>query len=172
MSEQIDGKKPLEKVTTGILIVSIIIMLTGIIYVSVRPEEEFTHFFLLNEDQKMKDYPTNATIGEDLSFHVYIECHYQDGKEYQVRIYQGTNETAINSSISVSSQTAQTYLNETKKIEVNLANEENWTSPMQTISFNAPGKNQVIICELWEINDKGEWTYIPTYILILRIDIY
>lgn len=158
----------LEVITRVILIFGILFVSGGIIYVSTRPEEPDLFFFLLNENQVMRDYPTNTTVGEAVKFYVFIENLLGTSEKFAVRIYNTTEEYWINSTIGVSESNEVSY-NFNQTVELN--HKEEWISNSMELFFHEPGSNQVIILELWQFSVTG-WRYIPDFLLTLRISVY
>jgi uncharacterized membrane protein len=52
---------------TAVLILSIVLAITVVVYVIVVPKEgeKFTEFYVLGPGGKAEDYPTNLTVGEE-----------------------------------------------------------------------------------------------------------
>ena len=157
----------LQKITRIVLLVGIIVVAGAMVYTLTRPEEEDVLFFVLNEDQVMKDFPVNTTVDQPVSLHAYVDNHLQRTTEFCVQIYRGNENLSINSSIGMENNSNAKYLfNHTKTLE----NEDSWITPMINVSFSSPG-NQTILLELWVKTDFG-WRYIPDYILIVRIEVF
>ncbi len=157
----------LQKITRIVLLVGIIVVAGAMAYTLTRPEEEDVLFFVLNEDQVMKDFPVNITVDHPVSLHAYVDNHLQRTAEFCVRVYRGGVNFSINSSIGVDGNSNAEYLNNQTRI---LENEESWTTSMINVSFSSPG-NQTILLELWVKTDFG-WRYIPEYILFVRIEVF
>ncbi len=165
--ESDESNPDLEVITRVILIFGIIIVIGGIFYVTTRPEEQDVLFFLLNEDQVMRDYPSNVTAGEPLVIHTYIENILGDTETFAVRIYNTTNEYWINSTIGVAEDPEVTYIaNQT--IELN--NKEEWISNPFEIVLTEPNTEALIICELWQLIN-GNWCYKPDFLLTFRVSV-
>ncbi len=162
--DEIKEPVDLEKITRTVLLIGILFVSIGIIYFLTEPEEEYSIFILLNDDEVMGNYPVNASVNENVSLHTYIESHYSEKTEYMVKMYRGNNDTTINS------------MNGTKNVlylgnfTIELKNEQNWTSHVINVSFPSLGSNQTAIFELWRKVD-GEWQYIPNHILFVRIEV-
>ncbi len=167
-SENFDWKSglTLEKMTKIVLIVGIIIISGAMIYTFTKPEEQDVLFFILNENQELKDFPTNSSVGENVSIHALIENHLGYTENFLVRVYRGNTDISINKSIGVSENVNADYLyNYTYTLE----NEQSLISDMINVTFFETGLNSLII-ELWINSDNG-WEYYPNYILFLRISI-
>ena len=168
-SENFDWKSglTLEKITKIVLITGIIVISGAMIYSFTKPEEQDVLFFILNENQELKDFQTNSTVGENVSVYVLIENHLGYTEDFAVRVYRGNSNISTNISIGVSENVNAVYLyNHT----YTLKNEKSMISDMINVSFYETGLNQSIIIELW-INTENGWEYIPNYILIQRLSI-
>lgn len=168
-SENFDWKSglTLEKITKIVLIAGIIVISGAMIYTFTKPEEQDVLFFILNENQELKDFQTNSTVGENVSVYVLIENHLGYTEDFAVRVYRGNSNISTNISIGVSENVNAVYLyNHT----YTLKNEKSMISDMINVSFYETGLNQSIIIELW-INTENGWEYIPNYILIQRLSI-
>ena len=131
------------------LIIGIIVISGFIIYYLVRPEPGFVTHGILNSEKKAENYPTNATVGQNISFYVTVENQMNREFSFRVEILKGDNKTILSSSGSIN---ATSYFNTTK---ITLLNNQFWMSEMLNISFSQPGANQKIIVELWEIKNSG-----------------
>lgn len=157
----------LEKITRIVLIIGILSVSGAIIYTLTLPEEEDILFFLLNEEQMLRDYPTNSSIGNPVTIHLYVQNMMKDAKEFQINIFRGKNSTFIDPDISVFSNPNATHL---LNQNISLKHAEEWISDPITVIFPELGENQLIICELW-IKNGNSWEYLPGYVLTLRIDV-
>jgi len=169
-SENFDWKSglTLEKITKIVLIAGIIIISGAMIYTFTKTEEPDLLFFILNENQELKDYQTNSTVGENVSVYAMIENHLGKTEDFSVRVYRGNSNISTNVSIGVSENINATYLfNYTYTLE----NEQTKISDMINVTFYESGPDQKIILELWINTDNG-WEYIPNYILIQHFSIF
>ncbi|QEE15724.1 DUF1616 domain-containing protein [Promethearchaeum syntrophicum] len=169
-SENFDWKSglTLEKITKIVLIAGIIVVSGAMIYTFTKTEEPDLLFFLLNENQEMKDFQTNSTVGENVSIYTFIENQLGYTENFSVRVYRGNSNISINRSIGVSENINASYLfNYTYTLE----NEQSIISDMIDVSFIEAGLNQSIILELWTFTENG-WDYFPEYILIQRFAVY
>ncbi len=169
-SENFDWKSglTLEKITKIILIAGIIVISGAMIYTFTKTEEPDLLFFILNENQELKDYQTNSTVGENVSVYAMIENHLGKTEDFSVRVYRGNSNISTNVSIGVSENINATYLfNYTYTLE----NEQTKISDMINVTFYESGPDQKIILELW-INADNGWEYIPNYILIQHFSIF
>jgi len=157
----------LTTITRVVLVCGIIFVLGATAYTVTRPEESDILFFVLNENQVMKDYPTNTTVGGTVSLHVFVENYLQHQASFAVKIFRGESNIPLNISTSVVDNPQATYL---ENLTITLDNAESWISPKISVSFPAAGNKQPIILELW-VNTTQGWQYIPNYMLTLRISV-
>ncbi|MHA1745044.1 MAG: DUF1616 domain-containing protein [Promethearchaeota archaeon] len=157
----------LTTITRVVLVCGIIFVLGATAYTVTRPEESDILFFVLNEDQVMKDFPTNTTVGGSVSFHAFIENHLLHPATFAVRIYRCEANILRNITAGVADDPLATYLeNQT----ITLDDGEGWISNKISVTFPSAGSNQPIILELW-INTTQGWQYIPDYMLFLQISV-
>ena len=169
-SENFDWKSglTLEKITKIVLIAGIIIISGAMIYTFTKPEEQDVIFFILNENQELKDFQTNSTVGENVSIYALIENYLGYTEEFSVRVYRGNANLSTNVSIGVSENINAVYLfNYTYTIE----HEQSKISDLINVPFHEAGLNQTILLELWINTDNG-WEYYPNYILTQHMEIY
>jgi uncharacterized membrane protein len=144
--------KEFENILKILLIIGIIIISGFIIYAVLTPEPGYITFGLLNSDRKAEDYPTNATIGENITFYVSVGNYLNRDFSFRIEILKGNDSTIIGTS---GSSNATSFINSST---TNLPHGENWISGAFNISFTEVGYNQIIIAELWErrdgLNDK------------------
>lgn len=168
-SENFDWKSglTLEKITKIVLIAGIIVISGAMIYTFTKSKEPDLLFFILNENQELKDFQTNSTVGENVSVYAMIENHLGNTEEFSLKVYRGNSNISINISIGVSENVNAVYLfNYTYTLE----NEQSMISDMINVPFYEVGLNQTILLELWINTDNG-WEYIPEYILIQNLSI-
>ena len=167
-SENFDWKSglTLEKITKIVLIAGIIIISGAMIYSFTRPEEPDVLFFILNENQELKDFPTNSSVGENVSIYAFIENHLGYTENFSVRVYRGNTDISINDSIGVSENVNAEYL---YNYTFTLENEQSLITDMINVSFFETGLNSLII-ELWINTDNG-WEYYPIFTLFLKISV-
>jgi len=79
--------KTLDKILTALLIISIITASALTIYVIITPKkgEEFTEFYILGEEGKAADYPTNLSTGEEGTVIVGVFNHEYENGSYLFR---------------------------------------------------------------------------------------
>ncbi|MHA1473573.1 MAG: DUF1616 domain-containing protein [Promethearchaeota archaeon] len=168
-SENFDWKSglTLEKITKIVLIAGIIVISGAMIYTFTKTEEPDLLFFILNENQELKDYQTNSTVGENVSVYAMIENHLGQTENFSVRVYRGNANISINVSIGVSENVNAAYL---YNYTYTLKNEQSMISDMINVPFYEAGLNQTILLELWIYTDNG-WEYYPNYILKQNLSI-
>jgi uncharacterized membrane protein len=154
-------------ITRVILVFGIIFVLGATAYIVTRPEESDILFFVLNENQVMKDFPTNTTVNGTVLFHAFVENHLLHQVTFAVMIFRGESDISLNISTSVVDNPQATYL---ENLTVTLEDAESWISPKISVSFPASGIKQPIILELW-VNTTQGWQYLPNYMLTLRISV-
>jgi len=150
-----------DKIITICLIAGILIISGFIIYYLVNPEPPFTTFLILNEDKKMENYPTNATIGENISFYVGIGNYLEREVTFNVNISKGDNNTILGPNGAVNAELNFSISN------ITLQHNEDWISEKLNISFYTGG-NRTIIAQLFENTVSGE-LFID--IIYLRIEV-
>ncbi|MEJ2250216.1 MAG: DUF1616 domain-containing protein [Candidatus Lokiarchaeota archaeon] len=138
-----ESKRQFGKIVTISLLIGIIIISGFIIYYILNPGPGYYTLVVLNENKKMENYPTNATIGEPIYFYVGVENHLNRPFTFQIEILKGDNKTQLTSEGSIN---AIPYFNTTERT---LQNSGKWVSQKLNISFSNPG-NRTIIIELWE----------------------
>ncbi|HEA71158.1 hypothetical protein LCGC14_1353530 [marine sediment metagenome] len=145
------------------LIIGIIIISGFIIYYVLTPEPGYITFGILNENQEAENYPTNATVGQNISFYITVENQMNREFSFRVEILKGDNKTVVSSSGSIN---ATSYFNTTK---ISLLHNQFWMSEMLNISFSQPGDIQRIIVELWEIKNSGTEIFFNNLFIWLNI---
>jgi len=148
-SENNNGRKnykEFNKVLAVLLIIGIIVISGFIVYSLFTPEPGYITLGLLNSDKKAENYPTNTTIGENVTFYVTVGNYLNRDFSFRIEILTGDNETVIGSS---GSSNATSFVNSSITM---LSHGENWISNEFNVSFSLPGFNQIVIAELWETN--------------------
>ncbi|MFX1587558.1 MAG: DUF1616 domain-containing protein [Promethearchaeota archaeon] len=170
MSEKFDDRSNIvnegnqfDKIVKISLIIGIIVISGFIIYYLLTPEPGYVTFGVLNSDKKAENYPTNATVGENISFYISVGNYLRRDFNFRIEILKGDNNTLLTSSGSIN---ASSYLNTSI---TNLNHKMQWMSEMFNISFSQPGTNQIMIAELKEVDISLEETFID--ILWLRFNI-
>ena len=149
------------KIVTFSLILGILVVSGFIIYLIIQPEPPYQTFSILNEEQRMEDYPTNATRGESIYFYVGVGNYLGKDLSFRVKILKGNSSTILNETGSYYAK-----LNYTTP-DISLSNNEEWISTQLNISFYTIGE-RIIIAELYKITSLDE---IFLDILWLRINI-
>ncbi|NVM19369.1 MAG: DUF1616 domain-containing protein [Candidatus Lokiarchaeota archaeon] len=137
--------KEFDKLLKILLIIGIVIISGFIVYAVLTPEPGYITFGLLNSDRKAENYPTNATVGENVTFYVSVGNYLNRDFSFRIEILEGDNETILRPTGSVN---ATSYLNSSTIL---LLHGDSWISSFN-FSFSDPGYDQTIIAELWETN--------------------
>jgi len=155
--------KEFDRVLLVLLIIGIIIISGFIVYAVFTPEPGYITFGYLNDERKAENYPTNATVGENVTFYVSVGNYLNRDFSFRVEILKGNNDTKIE---SWGSSNATSFMNSST---IDLSHGENWISSAYNVSFYDSGYNQIIIAELWEINAGSNDKYWE--ILTMRLNI-
>ncbi|MGD0951589.1 MAG: DUF1616 domain-containing protein [Methanotrichaceae archaeon] len=118
-----DETSRLDRALTVILIITIIISISALIYVIVTPKqgEKFTEFYILGPGGKAYDYPTNVTVGNKSIVIVGVVNHEYAEVNYTMRL-------RLNNSTILSQ-------------ELTLQNNQTWEKP-ERYALEKPGDNQ------------------------------
>lgn len=138
--------KQFDNILKIFLIIGIIIISGFIIYSLLTPKPGYITYGLLNSNRKAENYPTNATVGENITFYVSVGNFLNRDFSFRIEILKGNNNTKIGPFGSIN---ATSYLNSSV---IFLSHGKNWISNAYNISFSQPGANQIVIAELWESN--------------------
>jgi len=157
------SKQTFDKILKICLIAGIIFVSGFIIYYILNPEPGYVTFGLLNSEQKAENYPTNASVNEEIEFYVLVENHLGGDFTFRLKIKKGDNQTIM----SPDSETRNAELNHTTD-PIFLVNEQRWISNF-TVSFLTIGANQTIIVELWQITNSIDEKFYD--VLWLRLNI-
>ena len=162
----LSNRKQFEKIVITSLIIGIIIVTGFIIYYLLTPEPGFVVFGLLNNQKKAENYPTEAKVGDNISFYVSVENYLNKDFTFRVEILKGDNNTILSS--TEPAKNATSYYNTT---QITLKHSETWISEMLNVTFYQTGINQPIIAELWELTDSYEERFYNNLWLRLNITI-
>lgn len=157
------NRKQFEKIVITSIIIGIVIVTGFIIYYLLTPEPGFVVFGLLNSEGKAENYPTEANVGENISFYVSVENYLNRDFTFKVEILTGDNDTILS---STGYENAKSYYNTTQTTK---KHGEVWISEMLNVNFTDSGSNQIIITVLWEIIDNSTKEFYN--ILWLRLNI-
>ena len=144
---KLSSKRQFEIILTICLVSGILIISGFIIYYVLTPEPGYITFGILNENQEAENYPTEASINENVSFYLTVENYLEHTFEFSVQIKKGDNDTVMSS--AGSNGILQYMINDT------LNHKELWISEKLNISFSLIGENQIIIAELWQITETS-----------------
>ena len=156
--KRIQEKLEFDKLLKLLLIFGLIIVSGFILYHTLKPKSGYITFGILNSDMSADNYPSNASIGENIPFYIFIGNHLNRELNFRLDILIGDNNTylALNQPTNGSS-----YLN----ITSNILNGVDWISNLINVSFSESGINRLIIAELWMINaDLTEKFYDSLYL--------
>lgn len=127
-----------DKVVSLILLILLAASIVGVIYITVNPKsgEKFTEFYILGENGKAGDYPSNLTIGETGNLTVGIVNREQNVTSYDLVVQlNGTN--LYNNTFTLSK-------NETKEIPFNFTAETSGKNQkMQFMLYKLPNYTDV-----------------------------
>jgi len=159
------SKKQFDLLLKICLIIGIIVVSGFIIYYIITPEPGYVHLGILNSEKKAENYPTNATVGQNISFYITVENQMKREFSFRAEILTGddNNNTILSSSGSIN---ATSNFNTTK---ITLSHNQFWISEMVNVSFYLQGANQTIIVEIWEIPSSGMEKYFDMVYLWLII---
>lgn len=78
----------IDKILTILLVIALIAALCVFFYVMIVPKkgENYTEFYILDENRTMDNYPANLTIGENGTVIVAVVCHEHETIKYIVEI--------------------------------------------------------------------------------------
>lgn len=133
-----------DKTISLILLILLAVAIAGVVYITVNPKsgEKFTEFYILGQNGKAGDYPTNLTIGQTGNLTVGIVNHEQNTTSYDLLIIlngtQLTNQTfTLNKNqtqeIPFSFTTNQTGTNQ--KMEFQLYKLPNYTDVYRSLNL-------------------------------------
>jgi len=142
---RVKEKLEFEKLLKLLLIFGIILIAGFILYNFLKPKSGYITFGILNSEMSADDYPSNVSVGDNISFYIFIGNRLNRDLNFRLEILKGDNNTylALNQPTNGSS-----YLNITSSI----LNGVDWISNIINISFSESGVNKLIIAELWMIN--------------------
>ncbi|MFW9783846.1 MAG: DUF1616 domain-containing protein, partial [Candidatus Heimdallarchaeota archaeon] len=144
---QHSSTKQFETLLKICLIIGIIIISGFIFYYVLAPEPGFITYGILNENQEAGNYPTNVTVNNPIFFYITVDNHLDRSFSFQIQIKKGDNTTIMNPSSGSDGALNYTIGNFT------LNNEHSWLSGQLNVTFSNVGDNQILIAELWEIQD-------------------
>ena len=140
-AEILDKPEPgLDRALTIILVLSILLSVTTLIYVVITPKEgeHFTEFYLLGPEGMADNYPTNYTLGESGTVIVGVVNH-----EYR----------PVNYTMDVRLENRSLPLPEDMQ-QVTLAHNETWEEPL-TLTPPVEGKDMKLEFLLFNETDKS-----------------
>jgi len=150
--KDLSKRQQLENIVKISVIIGILVVSGFIIYYILTPEPGFVIFVLLNSEKRAENYPTEANVGENISFYAAVQNYFNRDFSFKVEILKGDNNTIL--SATEPAKNATSYYNSS---QFTLKHSEVWISDMLNVSFSQPGANQRIIVELWEISDTEKY---------------
>ena len=155
--------KEFDKILKILLIIGIIIISGFIIYAVLTPKPGYCYLGILNFEKKAENYPTNATVDDDITFYVSVGNYLNRDFSFHIEILKGNNDTILGSSPSLN---ATSFVNSST---ITLPHSVDWISSAFNVSFSQVGTNQIIIAELWEIPSVGIRRFYDVVFLRLNI---
>jgi len=128
----------------ALAVVTILAVLAAVYPVLPQNNQPFSELGILGPNQKIGGYPTNATVGQQISLYGYVGNHEGGASYYQFLVKLGNQSTVVSNSTAATAPVILT----TYKI---LANNQTTTFPL-TIVLRQPGTNERLIFELWKFN--------------------
>ncbi|MHA2037407.1 MAG: DUF1616 domain-containing protein [Promethearchaeota archaeon] len=155
------SKKQFDILLKVCLIIGIFVVSGFIIFYTLTPEPGYITLGILNENQEAENYPTEVTANESIFFYLTVENRLTKEFAFSAKIKKGNNMTLLSS--AGSNGTLQFMINDT------LEYSNTWISNKLNVSFSLLGENQIIIAELWQIDNNDLETFFD--ILWLRINV-
>lgn len=137
--------KDFNKILKYLLLIGIIVVSGFLIYYILTPEPGYVDFGILNSDKEAGNFPEIVEINENVSFYLTVDNYLNREFSFRVEILKSNGSKISHPSDPL---TSQSILNTSI---IALGNRRCWVSNLFNISFNAPGDDQNIIAELWEI---------------------
>jgi uncharacterized membrane protein len=138
-----------DKLLKILLIIGIIVVSGFIIYAVLTPKPGYCYLGILNSDKKAENYPTNATVDENITFYISVGNYLNRDFSFHLEILKGNNDTVLGPFPSIN---ATSFVNSST---ITLQHREVWISSAFNVSFSQVGANQTIIAELWEVPSAG-----------------
>ncbi len=155
--------KQIQKLITVFLLIGIIVVSGFVVYYFLTREPPHVSFGILNENKKAEDYPTQVTVFEDIDFYVTVDNYLDRPFTFELEVSKGDEDTKLSS--KGAEHTEKNFTTDEETLKVN----EEWMSEELTISFTEAGDDQLLIVELYEIQEDGGKEFWD--ILYLRIDV-
>ena len=155
--------KDFNKILKYLLLIGIIGVSGFLIYYILTPESGFVNFGILNSDKEAGNFPEIIDVDENVSFYLTVDNYLNREFSFRIEILKSNG-----SKISYPSDplTSQSILNTSI---IALGNRGSWISDLFNLSFSAPGDDQNIIAELWEIKVSVPDTFFAS--LYLRFNV-
>ncbi len=133
-----------ETAAIALAVVTILAVLAAVYPVLPQNNEPFSELGVLGPNQKIGGYPTNATVGQQISLYGYVGNHEGVSSYYQFVVKLGNQSTTVSNSTAATAPVILTTY------EV-LANNQTATFPF-TLVLRQSGTNEKVIFELWRYN--------------------
>ncbi|MFW9826983.1 MAG: hypothetical protein ACFFEY_05105 [Candidatus Thorarchaeota archaeon] len=147
------SNKHFEKIVKISLIIGIVIVSGFIIYFLLTPEEGYVTYGILNENKEAGNYQKEASVNETIFFYITVGNYLNRDFKFQIKILKGDNTTVKSPNIPSNGSIDFIIGNFT------LQHNEKWISGKLNTSFSEIGQDQIIIAELWQIQNEIEEYY-------------
>jgi len=130
--------------------VALVLIAILAVFVAVQPllsssNEPFSELGVLGPNQTIGGYPTNVTVGQQISLYGYVGNHEGAVTYYDMLVKLGNNSTQISNSTFADAPILASYFHV-------LGDNQSWTFPVD-LSLNQSGTDQRLIFELWSYNE-------------------
>ena len=120
------------------------LMTAGQYWLEHRVVEPFSELGVLGPNQTIGNYPSNITVGQNITLYGYIGNHQGGVWYYDLRVKLGNSTTVVNETVWVDAPSVADFRSV-------LRDGENFTFPL-TLNFSQPANGTKIIFELWEFD--------------------
>lgn len=152
------------------LIIGIATVFGFTLYYLNTPEEGFLTFAVLNEEQELGNYPTNATQGDNITFYLFVDNNLNYNLKFRIKYGPCSNTTWIDPSPSGCSNSSLSLVTE----NITIASGKTWGPTPVNVTFQESGNYQMVIFELWKIfpDDHEEFLFVKDgYFLKILLNI-
>ena len=133
-----------ETATIALAVVTILAVFAAVYPILPQNSEPFSELGVLGPNLKIGGYPTNATVGQQISLFGYVGNHEGMVSYYQFLVKLGNQSTVVSNTTAATAPVVLTTY------EV-LANNQTVTFPL-SIVLHQPGTNEKLIFELWRFD--------------------
>lgn len=104
LRDHFKGESRTNKIISVIIIIAIILAVSATVYIIVKPPhgEKFTEFYILGENGKAADYPTNMTVGETGNVTIGIVNHDYKTVDYNL-VVESNNTITMQKNVTLGS---------------------------------------------------------------------